>query len=115
MQNGLSETEIERLALMTEECGEVLQVIGKILRHGYIATDPNTGAKYDNRAALSREVGDFAYASGLMCEVGDLSVDDVEWASNAKAKRCLNYLHHQDASVLEDMCDSTLTRSMETL
>lgn len=33
--NGLSPAEVERLALLAEECGEVIQTVGKILRHGY--------------------------------------------------------------------------------
>jgi hypothetical protein len=32
--NGLSNEQLESLALLSEECGEVIQVVGKILRHG---------------------------------------------------------------------------------
>ena len=32
--NGLTPAEAERLALLMEECGEVVQIIGKVLRHG---------------------------------------------------------------------------------
>jgi hypothetical protein len=37
--NQLTDAEAERLALLAEECGEVVQVIGKILRHGYESYD----------------------------------------------------------------------------
>lgn len=33
--NNLTDVEIERLGLLAEECGEVLQLVGKILQHGY--------------------------------------------------------------------------------
>ena len=33
--NGLSESEQERLSILIEECGEVVQAACKILRHGY--------------------------------------------------------------------------------
>ena len=33
--NELSPAEVERLAILAEEMGEAIQVIGKVLRHGY--------------------------------------------------------------------------------
>jgi len=38
--NGLSPAEAERLALLAEECGEVVQAVCKVLRHGYESTNP---------------------------------------------------------------------------
>jgi hypothetical protein len=38
--NGLTPAEAERLALLAEECGEVIQAIGKVLRHGYESRHP---------------------------------------------------------------------------
>ena len=32
--NNLSNEQLEALAILAEECGEVIQVIGKIIRHG---------------------------------------------------------------------------------
>lgn len=46
----------EHLAYVTEECGEVLQAIGKYMRFGEFATDPKTGTHYDNRADLTTEL-----------------------------------------------------------
>ncbi len=40
---GLSPGEIERLAILAEECGEVAQAVGKVLRFGWKASRP-TGA-----------------------------------------------------------------------
>lgn len=38
--NRLTPAEAERLALLAEECGEAIQAIGKILRHGYESNHP---------------------------------------------------------------------------
>jgi hypothetical protein len=46
------------LAKLTEEMGEVLQVLGKIGRHGYINTDPKTKKRYDNLTDLYLEIKD---------------------------------------------------------
>lgn len=43
--NGLSPAETERLALLSEEMGEVQQAIGKILRHGYESIHPDGGRR----------------------------------------------------------------------
>lgn len=51
--NQLTPAEAERLALLAEECGEVIQAIGKILRHGYESRHPDGGPT--NREALERE------------------------------------------------------------
>ena len=47
-----------RIAKVVEECGEVLQTIGKIGRHGLRAWDPHTGKGYDNQDDLLREMQD---------------------------------------------------------
>ena len=52
--NGLTPAEAERLAMLAEECGEVIQMVGKILRHGYDSyhpADPNT----TNKQLLGRD------------------------------------------------------------
>lgn len=43
--NNLSDAELERLAYLAEECGEVQQIIGKIIRHGYESYSPNDPEK----------------------------------------------------------------------
>lgn len=40
--NELTPEEHERLSLLMEECGEVVQIIGKIFRHGYERYPPLT-------------------------------------------------------------------------
>lgn len=50
------------LSHLIEECGEVLQCIGKLDRFGETPTDPKTGIKYDNIAALLQEMDDLESA-----------------------------------------------------
>lgn len=91
--NKLTPAEAERLALLAEECGEVIQAIGKILRHGYESTHPDGGPT--NREALERECGDLRHAVLRLQKEGDLSVRAIHGWSNAKAQNIERYLHHQ--------------------
>jgi hypothetical protein len=43
MLPNLNPAQAERLAILAEECGEIVQVIGKILRHGFESTHPEGG------------------------------------------------------------------------
>lgn len=91
--NKLSEAEIERLALLAEECGEVVQVIGKILRHGFESYHPK--GHETNRQLLANEMGDLYAALEMMTKAGDLKMLEVLDAAQDKAQRVGKYLHHQ--------------------
>ena len=85
----LDDSETERLAWLAEECGEVIHIIGKILRHGYDASHPDGGP--DNRALLEEELSDVKNAIWLMNKAGDINIDMTQ-ASQHISK----YLYHQD-------------------
>ena len=91
--NKLDDAEAERLALLMEECGEVVQAIGKILRHGYESRHPMGGE--NNRHRLHLELGDLKHAMDRMIFEGDLVSSIVEEAAESKAKRVSEFLHHQ--------------------
>jgi NTP pyrophosphatase (non-canonical NTP hydrolase) len=91
--NQLTEAEAERLALLSEELGEVQQAIGKILRHGYESRHPNGGPT--NRLALERELGDVLYAGLRMSSAGDIDEKAVTQRTKDKARSVRQYLHHQ--------------------
>lgn len=96
--NALTPAEAERLALLAEECGECIQAIGKILRHGYESQHPegiHCGAT--NRQRLVEEMGDVRAAMIIICEAGDTSKREVHAAADDKLKRVRKYLHHQGA------------------
>jgi NTP pyrophosphatase (non-canonical NTP hydrolase) len=90
--NGLTPAEAERLALLAEECGEVIQAIGKVLRHGYESRHPNGGPT--NREALEKEIGDVHHATIRMGNAGDISGNAVLRHADDKEKNVAKYLHH---------------------
>lgn len=94
--NKLTPAEAERLALLAEECGEVIQAIGKILRHGYESYHPNDVLKTSNRRLLERELGDVQAAVLLMSSGTDLSSDSIESRKQFKLHHVQQYLHHQE-------------------
>ncbi len=89
--NRLTPAEAERLAMLSEECGEVIQAVGKILRHGYESyhpADPST----TNRDLLAKELSDLVSVMQMMD--GDFSIIDAKDHDAAIAKK-LRYTHHQ--------------------
>lgn len=94
--NNLTDAEAERLAILAEECGEVIHIIGKILRHGYESYDPtvpiNNQAR--NRHLLEKELGDISAAYCRLLQARDISSNAVEARA---ALKLINqgYLHHQ--------------------
>jgi len=96
--NNLTPAEAERLALLAEECGECVQAIGKIMRHGYESQHPEgiySGAT--NRQRLVAEMGDVQAAILMLCEGGDVRHADIHTACVDKLTRVRRYLHHQKA------------------
>lgn len=91
--NKLTPAEVERLALLAEEMSEAIQVIGKILRHGFDSIHPNGGP--NNRALLEKELGDVRHAMIKMCETGDINKDNIHLAAEIKRESVAKYLHHQ--------------------
>lgn len=92
--NGLSEEEIEQLAILSEECGEVIQAVGKILRHGFDSHDPLDPDKVTNRDKLETELGDIDCVLTVMGESGSVNIDKVKTAAVKKRPRLFKYAHH---------------------
>lgn len=93
--NELTAAQAERLALLAEECGECVQAIGKILRHGYESCHPNaTNHEFDNRYELQKELGDVVAAMKLLIDAGDLDEEQIIERSQDKLETVVKYLHH---------------------
>lgn len=94
--NKLTPAEAERLAMLAEECGEVIHAIGKVLRHGYDDINPDRPQDGDNRERLHRELIDLAAVRLMMFIKRDIpkaqTTDDI----NAAYERKVRYSHHQD-------------------
>src|SRR3954468_7860021 len=106
--NNLSAAQAERLAILSEELGEAVQAVGKILRHGFKSLNPikyvlqGDGTEienYDNRQNLEIELGDVLFAMQQMLSAGDLSKSNINKRKRAKAKKIVPYLHHQSAEI----------------
>ena len=94
--NKLTPAEAERIALLAEECGEVIQVIGKILRHGKESYHPEDSTHTTNREHLQRELGDVLAAISLLQDSHDLDPIMVDFWRDTKINKVKQYLHHQD-------------------
>ena len=117
--NELTPAQAERLAILMEECGEVVQIIGKILRHGYDSCSPFGHNMETNRQALIRELFDVKAAAMLIdidlpelaqgVEVGAEVAQAADMAIQKAFTKKLAYSHHQG----EDFGDYMAT--MESL
>ena len=89
--NNLTPAEAERLAMLAEECGEVIQVVGKILRHGYESYHPENTSE-TNRDLLANEVCDLLAVVQMMDS--DFNVGGGIDPDDAIAEK-LRFTHHQ--------------------
>lgn len=89
-------SEAERLYILAEECGEVIQAITKILRHGWTSSNPKDSDAKQNYMQLEDEIEDVLATIKAMRDEGDICitiVDDV-WLDNIW-KNKLKYTHFQ--------------------
>jgi NTP pyrophosphatase (non-canonical NTP hydrolase) len=91
----MNQAELERLALLSEECGEVVKIIGKIIRHGYESFNPFDEGETTNRDLLKSELGDVLFAMRLMSANHDVDETIIQAYSNHKAVRIGKYLHEE--------------------
>ena len=92
----MNEAQIERLAIATEECGEVSQVVGKILRHGYNSYHPSDVDKTTNRQNLEKELGDILWIMDVMVREEDISMENILKFKQMKKEKSGKYLHHNN-------------------
>ncbi len=97
--NELSNAEIERLAILSEELGEAQQCIGKILRHGYESYNPVVDTGMTNRRELERELGDIYEAILMLSRARDVSDVAINKRQAEKRRKIKKYLHHQPERV----------------
>lgn len=97
--NGLTPAELECLAVLAEECGEVIHIIGKILRHGYNSIDPTKSNNLTNRALLEAELGDvFAIVERLIIRQ-DINKTQIEKLKRFKLE-APSYMHHNPNRII---------------
>jgi hypothetical protein len=94
--NQLSDAQVERLAILSEELGEAQQAIGKILRHGYESYNPVVNTGMTNRRELERECGDVYEAILMLAHAKDINDAGVNARQAEKHKSIQKWLHHQE-------------------
>ena len=94
--NELTPAQVERLAILAEECSETIQIVGKILRHGYASTHPDNEEGPDNQAMLEVELGHIQAAQKMLVDKRDILPGYISKAKARKLRRVQQYLHHQD-------------------
>lgn len=80
--------------MLAEECGEVVQLCGKILRHGYDSYHPNDLRKQTNRSLIRGELHDLLAVAYMMENAEDIRPDEMEEIDGA-IERKFKFAHHQ--------------------
>jgi len=75
----------EVLLILSEECAEVIQAISKVSRFGIDNVKP--GNPKTNREHLEEELGDLLAMIDILQEMGIVSWNNIEAASNAKIEK----------------------------
>lgn len=77
------------------KAGEVIQIGGKILRHGYASKHPNSLNGPDNRQMLENELAGLYAVSGNMEDTKNVRVDGDDVQRAVKKKHVIPLHHHQ--------------------
>lgn len=98
----LTLAQAERLEMLIEECGEVIQAATKILRHGYDSTHPDNedeSGTHNNRTDLEDEIKDVLSVVSGMGVKRDVYIWDTDGLYSLGAQALWNlklaYTHHQ--------------------
>lgn len=90
----LTNAELERLAILMEECAEVQHIIGKIIRHGYASFNPIIeDCPPCNRELLEKELGDLSFAVNFCADNKDINLLNVRKHTENKKESIQNWLH----------------------
>lgn len=92
----LTDAEQERIVMLAEECGEVVQLIGKIIRHGYTSYHPDDPEMTTNWTLLKKELNDIGAVVHGMITAGDYAEEDFSLEIQEKIwEKKLKWTHYQ--------------------
>ena len=97
LYEAVTQAELERLAILSEECGEVTQVISKIIRHGFNNHHPDRPMQ-TNKNELISEIGDLLAIIRFMVTSKDFHIQDLYKDIGAKNDKLVKWLRHQERS-----------------
>lgn len=92
----MTKSELERLAILAEECAEVVQIVNKIIRHGYNCYNPFDEKRTTNRELLEKEIGDVEFIISLMKKKLDIDSEKISVAKIRKSLTIKRYLHYNN-------------------
>lgn len=84
----------EVLAILIEECAEVIQRATKMLRFGIEETQP--GQEYTNRERLGHEVGDVSEMIDMACRAGLMTNLDICVGRSRKRRQLEVYMQTEE-------------------
>lgn len=93
-RNRLTPAELERLAVLAEECAEVIQIVNKIIRHGYDSYWPEPDDT--NRKRLEEELGDLQLAVSLLQSNDDVSLEAIAERAYKKIDKLAKWTYYND-------------------
>ncbi len=109
--NELTAGELERLALLAEEAGEVVQIVNKIIRHGYESYNPFDDNQRTNRSLLEKELGDLTFAVRLLSAALEVNKSNINLYANDKAGKVGRWFHHQNLERVTELTEPDFAQS----
>lgn len=92
--NKLSNKNTELISLLIEEAGEIVQIGGKILRHGLDSYNPFDYEMIRNRDLIAKEIGDLLGVMDVLINTGVLDKSVIDSCRDTKIYRSWKFLHH---------------------
>lgn len=99
MSDELTSAGAERLTILIEECGEVIQAATKVLRHGWTTRNPVIPISECNKCMLEKEIAHLSFVLNLMVFSKDVSQESIYAHYEAKAETIENWLHYNKYQV----------------
>lgn len=96
--NKLTDAELERLSILSEELSESIKAVCKVLRHGYESSNP-LEPEQTNRKDLETELGDVSASLEMMYAAKDVSQWRIKKYSRKKLSKQNRYLHYQPENI----------------
>lgn len=84
---------LERLAILSEESSEVIQMINKIIRFGMLSSNPLFENSQTNKELLEEEIGHLLSAIELISK--DLNVEKIKISKDKKNKSRTQFTLYQ--------------------
>lgn len=85
----------ELYVVLSEECGEVVQSVSKILRFGETTFNPKDRKKTPNVKLLEAELGDILGVFKLLIEENHLNGENIMKCAEAKIKKLETYMRNK--------------------